>query len=202
MFNNPPCCCMGGYYREYRMTPEWLHAAIKAKLSDYPLNIAKEDINVMEINIKSLSRTILVAFMNKDMRDGLFIVYENINNEYKEIYERRGPVINVQTYWDVNLVFTTRLGSGTGYWIDQLYVLRFTDKECKEVFSDYAQYVKVLPEIEPGTQIIGNVAFDTPDHMVYTKLNMTILPNGSIDTENVKCTSKFLHYNYNTEGFV
>lgn len=30
---------------------------------------------------------------------------------------------------------------------------------------------------------------------------MSILPNGSINTETIKCTSKFLNYNYNTESF-
>lgn len=30
---------------------------------------------------------------------------------------------------------------------------------------------------------------------------MSILPNGSINTETIKCTSKFVNYNYNTESF-
>jgi hypothetical protein len=117
--------------------PKWLYQSIRQKFMEYPNLLKKEDISFIKLNHFHpwLQRDVLAAFVNIEMKDGIFVLYETTQDGFRQIYEKRLPVIGVQAYWDNNLMFTARVGSGTGYWIDEHYLIRHTNQEYKEVWK-------------------------------------------------------------------
>ncbi|WP_411680094.1 hypothetical protein [Clostridium thailandense] len=182
--------------------PEWIYISLKSKFPQYSELIKSENITIMKMNLKHTREFQLAVILNLQGLTGIFILYDNVNGTYEQVYEKRGLITAIQINWDTNLIITIRLGGGTGYWLDQYYAIRFTSKGWKEVWSDYAQYVKVLPEIESGVQIIGTVSFDTPDHLAYSILKRTNFTGPSQVPVNTQCSFKFYRFNYASNSFM
>ncbi|WP_010248985.1 hypothetical protein [Acetivibrio cellulolyticus] len=155
----------------------------------------------MKVNLKRSKDTQLAVILDVQGQDGIFILYDNVNGTYKQVYEKRGPVSEVKVSGNTHLVITVRLGHGTGYIIEQYYVIRFTSKGWKEVWSNYAWYMKVLPEIEPGTEIIGTICLglDQLIYITFTQSNITDVCFQPIDTN---YSVKYFKYDYTSESFI
>lgn len=146
-----------------------------------------------------------IAVVVNVSNEGAFLLYEGSNGNYREVYEKKLPVLSLQVVLGEIITIIANRGSGTNYWQHEHYVIRYTPAGYKEVWHGNAEYVKMFAEAPPGTVVTGSLRFSGPDELIYTQLKRVYEQPDSNKPSSVECTYQFFKYNqtdmkYETKG--
>ena len=156
------------------LVPDWLFHSLRKRFR-YPDRIKREEITMMKINMKprdSKSEQI-AAFINVDMVNAVFVIFEKHGDHYDEVYCKdlfveSVKVIGAQEH-DQKIVLTGG-GGGTGIWESSHYVIRYTPEGYKDVWEGVAT-LRVSDKIAPyDIQQNGTIGFDAGGNELYYAL--------------------------------
>ncbi|SOC38675.1 hypothetical protein [Ureibacillus acetophenoni] len=157
------------------MVPDWLYHSLRKRFR-YPDEIKREEITVMKVNMKPYDSEQIAAFINVDMVNSVFVIFEKHGDHYDEVYCKDSFVESVDIIGamekDQKIVLTAGT-SGTGYVESYHYVIRYTPEGYQDVWDGLARYF-VSHHIAPtDIKQNGTISFDAGGNELYYSLIKT-----------------------------
>lgn len=156
------------------MVPDWLYHAIEKMFAKPHYKIKRESITMMKVNLKPTKSEQIVAFINLDMVNSLFIIFEKQGEDYEEVYCKKWYIDSVevidQLFGQNQVLIVKGSTSGTGYVEGYHYVIRYTPEGYKDVWKKLSRYF-VSHYIAPtDIKEIGTINFDSVGDELYYSL--------------------------------
>lgn len=169
--------------------PDWLYQSIRAKFNKPDL-VLKRHIDIMTVHMKPAPETQIAAFARISSNDGVFVLFEEINGRYQEVFVMKVLVDGVQPE-ALSIVLKVLTMSGAGIWESRYYVIRHTIKGYKVVWSDLAQSVQSI-EL-PYVQFNGGISFVDPESFIYFYWKITT--HAPEEAPSIEKVSQLYQYN-------
>lgn len=151
------------------LIPDWLLHSLQARFR-YPGLVKPEDITMFTIHMNSSKSEQIAAFVNVDMVNAVFAIFEKQGNRYCEVYCSDIFVEGVKVIGSppVNQILViTGGGGGTGIWQSYHYVVRYTPRGYQEVWKGVATDRLSDPITNTQLQQNGTIGFDAGGNELY-----------------------------------
>lgn len=172
---------------------EWAYKSINSKL-DNPGMLDKKNISVQKCFNPTTGKSQIMAYGSANKLDGAFVICEDSDGDYREIYASKHKLILSVQIQHPNIVLVCMDESGTGAATASFHLIRHTNSGYKNVWNGLANHYDTNYSPQFCFEVTAGISFSNTGeliHSAFKKLYEHGNPTNPVNTEKIFDIYKF-----------